>query len=355
MNTVMSSTAPEKPLLTVLSGKKPKRPPFWFMRQAGRYLSEYREMRARAGSFLDLVYAPEMAAEVTLQPVKRFGTDGAILFSDILIVPHALGQTLDFKHGEGPVLDPITKTSDLSRLSLDQLHKIAGPVYETVRQVKADMPPHVALIGFSGGLWTVASYMVAGRGGDDQRAAKRWAYGDPEGFGQLLALLEDATVAYLLEQVKAGADVLQIFDSWAGNLPEPMFTDLVIAPTSHLVTRVKEAAPHIPIIGFPRGAGPLLGRYVAETGVDAVSLDTGMCLTYADETLPRNFPTQGNLDPQMVVAGGPMMEREMARILTSFHSRPHIFNLGHGFVPETPVAHVEALVGRLHDWQDTPA
>lgn len=352
MNTVIAPPLSEKPILTVLRGKKPKRPPFWFMRQAGRYLSEYRDIRTRAGSFLDLVYSSDLAAEVTLQPVKRFGTDGAILFSDILIVPHALGQTLDFKHGEGPVLDPITSVSDLSRLSLNRVHEVASPVYETVRRVKADMPPHVSLIGFSGGLWTVASYMIAGRGGDDQRAAKHWAYSDPDGFGQLLAILEDATVAYLLEQVKAGADVLQIFDSWAGNLPEPMFSDLVIAPTSRLVARVKEAVPHIPIIGFPRGAGPLLERYVAETGVDAVSLDTGMSLSYADNILPRNFPTQGNLDPQMVVAGGPMMEREMARILTCFQSRPHIFNLGHGFVPNTPVSHVETLVRRLHDWQD---
>ncbi|GAK34820.1 uroporphyrinogen decarboxylase [Iodidimonas nitroreducens] len=342
----------EKPILSVLKGERHTRPPFWFMRQAGRYLAEYRAVRAKAGSFLDLVYNPDLATEVTLQPVHRLKTDGAILFSDILIVPHALGQDVAFKQGEGPVLDPITSRADFAKLSLDALDERAAPVYQTVRQVLVALPPSVTLIGFCGGLWTVASYMVAGRGGDEQAAAKAWAYHDPEGFDQLLALLEEASFHYLVGQIDAGAEVIQIFESWAGNLPEPVFERFVIAPTQRLVARLKAARPTIPIIGFPRAAGPYLGDYAQKTGVDAISLDSGMKLSYADQCLPAKMAVQGNLDPQYVVAGGDLMEIETARILKALRGRPHIFNLGHGFVPHTPVAHVERLAAFLHEWHD---
>ncbi|GEQ97499.1 uroporphyrinogen decarboxylase [Iodidimonas gelatinilytica] len=344
-----------KPLLNVLQGQRETRPPFWFMRQAGRYLAEYRAVREKAGSFLDLVYAPDLATEVTLQPVERLNTDAAILFSDILIVPHALGQDLDFRQGEGPVLDPIRSVKDLHRLSHQRLDDRATPVYQTVRQVAGALPDHVALIGFCGGLWTVASYMVAGRGGDDQAAAKAWAFSDPEGFDALLRILEDASFTYLMGQIKAGAEVIQIFESWASNLPEPAFERFVIEPTRRLVARLKDTAGDVPIIGFPRGAGPLLGRFAERSGVDAVSLDSGMVLSFADETLPKGLAVQGNLDPQYVVAGGALMEKEATRILNALSNRPHIFNLGHGFVPYTPVDHVERLAAFLHGWPDQAA
>lgn len=338
-----------KRLLRTLAGEIVDRPPFWFMRQAGRYLPEYRNLRAEAGSFLDLVYDPERAAEVTLQPVRRFGTDAAILFSDILVIPHALGQKLDFVEGEGPRLEPVRSVGDLARLSRERSAERLAPISETLRRVRAGLPAAAAAIGFAGGLWTVASYMVAGRGGDEQKAAKSWAYRDPEGFGRLMALLEDSTLDYLLAQIEAGADVLQIFDSWAGGLPEPWFDSLVIAPTRRLVARLKAVAPEVPLIGFPRGCGPLLGRYAAETGVDAVSLDTAMPLTWADTTLPPGLPVQGNLDPALVAVGGSAMREEAVRICETLAGRPHVFNLGHGFTPDTPPDHVAELCDLLRD------
>lgn len=333
----------DKKLLRTLAGEVAGRPPFWFMRQAGRYLPEYRKLRAKAGSFLDLVYDPVQAAEITLQPVRRFGTDAAILFSDILVVPHALGQKLDFVEGEGPRLEAVRSTGDLEQLSASAATERLAPIFETVRLVREGLPEHAALIGFAGGLWTVASYMVAGRGGDEQRAAKLWAYRDPEGFGRLMTLLEDATLDYLLAQVAAGAEVLQIFDSWAGSLPEPWFESLVITPTRSLVARLRAAAPQIPVIGFPRGGGALLERYAAQTGVHAVSLDSSIPLSRAHRELPAGFPVQGNLDPALVVAGGRVMCEEAERICSSFEGRPHIFNLGHGFTPDTPPEHVARL------------
>lgn len=339
-----------KPLLDVLAGARPQRTPCWFMRQAGRYLPEYREVRAEAGSFLDLVYTPDLAAEVTLQPIRRYGMDAAILFSDILVIPHALGQDVRFVQGEGPQLEAIGSAADLKGLAPERVMDAASPVFETVRRLARALPEDVALIGFAGAPWTVATYMAAGRGGDDQKAAKSWAFGDPEGFGALLAILEEATARYLMGQVEAGAEVLQIFDSWAGNLPEPLFESAVIAPTKRLVARLKETAPDIPIIGFPRLAGANLPRYVAETGVDAVSLDSGVPLAWADGALPDGFPVQGNLDPQLVVAGGPAMRAEASRILQAFAGRPHIFNLGHGFTPDTPPDHVADLTALIHDF-----
>ncbi|GAB4576942.1 MAG: uroporphyrinogen decarboxylase [Rhodothalassiaceae bacterium] len=339
---------PVKPLIRTLRGEVLDRPPFWFMRQAGRYLPEYRALRAEAGSFLDLVLNPEFAIEVTLQPLRRFHMDAAILFSDILIVPYALGQSLAFLEGEGPVLDPIEGRSGLSRLDSDLVSTRIAPVLETVRGVRAALDSQTALIGFCGGVWTVASYMIAGRGGDDQAAAKSFAYRDNEGFSDLLECLESATLAYCLAQIEAGAEAIQIFESWASNLPEPLFERAVIAPTARLTAHIRERAPGIPVIGFPRGAGGALARYVERTGVDAVSLDTGVPLGWARETLPPSLALQGNLDPLHVVAGGEGMIAEARRIREVLQGRPHVFNLGHGFVPGTPVAHVEALADFLH-------
>ena len=334
-------------LLQVLGGSRIDPPPFWFMRQAGRYLPEYRDLREKKGSFLDLVYDPDAAAEVTLQPIRRFGCSAAILFSDILVIPHALGQALRFEAGEGPRLSAIAKEQDLRCLSQERADEHLAPIYETVRRVRANLEKETALIGFCGGLWTVASYMVAGRGGDEQAALKRWAYRDPDSLDRLFAVLERTSVRYLQGQVEAGADALQIFESWAANIPEPVFERYVIAPTRRIVEEVKRTAGFVPIIGFPRGAGGLLGRYVRETGIDAVSLDTGVTPAFAESCLPAGFPVQGNLDPLLVAAGGAMMLEEVRRICDEFSGRPHIFNLGHGFVPDTPVAHVETLIEAL--------
>jgi len=348
----MNSPAANR-LLAVLAGQRVDPPPFWFMRQAGRYLPEYRRLRREAGAFLDLVYDPARAAEVTLQPVRRLGCDAAILFSDILVVPHALGQPLSFEAGEGPRLDPVCSTAEIARLGPLGSGSRIEAVYDTVARVRAALPSGTALIGFCGGLWTVATYMIAGRGGDDQAAAKRLAYAEPETFRALLDRLEEASAAYLLGQVQAGAQALQIFDSWAGQLPEPAFEAFILAPTRRLVRRVKAEAPEVPIIGFPRGAGGLLGRYASETGVDAIALDTGVAPAFANASLPEGLPVQGNLDPQLAAVGGEAMTRDAERILEGFSTRPHIFNLGHGFVPDTPVAHVEALAKMLRSWRNS--
>ncbi|RMF09715.1 MAG: uroporphyrinogen decarboxylase [Alphaproteobacteria bacterium] len=336
-----------KRLLDVLSGKPVDRAPFWFMRQAGRYLPEYRALRARAGSFLDLAYTPDFAVEVTLQPIRRFHPDAAILFSDILVVPHALGQDLAFREGEGPVLDPVAGVADLTRLSVKGFHDHLKPVYETVARLREALPDDVALIGFAGAPWTVATYMVAGRGTSDQAPAKAWAYGDSEGFQALIDLLVESTGDYLERQVEAGAETVQIFDTWAGSLPPSQFARWVIEPTKAIVRRLKQRFPNVPVIGFPRGAGPLYVRYVRETGVDAVGIDTALPADWAAEHLSPLAAVQGNLDPQLVVAGGAAMDDDVERIQSAFRGCRHIFNLGHGFVPNTPVAHVEALVRRL--------
>ena len=337
------------PLLNVLHGQRRDPVPIWFMRQAGRYLPEYRKLRRALGSFLDLVYTPDAAAEVTLQPVRRFALDAAILFSDILVVPHALGQELRFEEGEGPRLDPLRGREDLSRLDCARASEALQPIHETVRLVRAALPGKAALIGFIGGPWTVATYMAAGRGGDEQRAAKSWAYHDPDGFAALLEIIETASIDYLLGQIRAGAQAIQIFESWAANLPEPWFERLVIAPTRRIVDAVSKAAPGVPIIGFARGAGALLPRYARESGVSAVSLDTAIPIAFADDVLPQGLAVQGNLDPLLVCAGGRAMKEEAARILYGLRNRPHVFNLGHGFVPETPLAHVEELIDLVRE------
>ena len=339
-----SNTQVTKPLLAVLKGERRDPVPLWMMRQAGRYLPEYRELRTDKGSFLDLVYDPEAAAEVTLQPIKRFPRlDAAILFSDILIVPFAIGQNLTFVAGEGPRLTPTLSDSELGQLTpfLARL----DPIYETVRKVKAALDPGKTLIGFAGSPWTVATYMVAGQGSRDQAEARRLAYADPARFGELIHRIEAVTFDYLAGQVEAGAEALQLFDSWAGNLSPAQFEQWVIAPTARLVAKLKDRHPAVPVIGFPKGAGGKLAAYARETGVDAIGLDETVDPFWAAEELPEELPVQGNLDPLALIAGGEALARAMRHILDAFANRPHIFNLGHGILPDTPIAHVEQLIG----------
>lgn len=341
----------DKALITALKGKRPSSVPIWLMRQAGRYLPEYREIRKKAGTFLDLVYNPELATEVTLQPLRRYPLSAAILFSDILVIPHALGQDVGFQAGEGPVLDAIKTRDRMKKLSKNRLDEILSPIYDTVRQVRAGLPSAKALIGFAGAPWTVATYMVEGKGSKDHGEAKKWAYGDPDGFKQLMDLLVDATSGYLIRQIEAGADALQIFDSWAGTLPEEEFRKWCIAPAKDIVNRVKAVYPDIPIIGFPRGAGLLYQNYAAETGFDALSLDTALPARWAADHLQDRWALQGNLDPKFVAVGGQTMLQEADRILRIFSKGPHIFNLGHGLTPDIPPDHVADLTTFVSEWK----
>ena len=331
-------------LLDVFAGEALSPPPIWLMRQAGRYLPEYRALRAKAGSFLDLCYAPDMAAEVTLQPIRRYGFDAAILFSDILVVPDALGQKVEFVEGEGPRLEPIRTGVELARLNAAATRSRYDRVFETVSRVRQDLPQDVALIGFCGAPWTVATYMVGGQGSADQAEARAWAYRDPSGFQRLIDLLVDVSVDYLSGQVAAGADVLQIFDSWAGSLPDDQYERWVVAPTKVLVERVRAQHSQVPIIGFPRGAGAQAADYVTKTGVDGVGCDTAMPLALMAGPLADTAVVQGNLDPLLLVAGGKAMEQRVAAILTALEGKRFIFNLGHGIVPQTPPENVARLV-----------
>jgi uroporphyrinogen decarboxylase len=315
----------------------------WMMRQAGRYLPEYRALREDKGSFLDLVYDADAAAEVTLQPLKRFPRlDAAILFADILIVPFAIGQNLTFVTGEGPRLTPPLIGADLDDLT-PYLARLE-PVYETVRKVKATLDPTKALIGFAGSPWTVATYMVAGQGSRDQSEARRLAYADPARFGELIARIESVTLDYLSAQVEAGAEALQLFDSWAGSLSPAQFEQWVIAPTARLVAELRSRHLEVPVIGFPKGAGGKLAAYARETGVNAIGLDETVDPAWAAEELPEDLPVQGNLDPLALIAGGEALASAVKPILDAFAGRPHIFNLGHGILPDTPTTHVEQLI-----------
>ncbi len=335
----------DKPLLAVLRGEHRDPPPVWLMRQAGRYLAEYRALRAEKGGFLDLVYDSEAAAEVTLQPIRRFGFDGAILFSDILIIPHALGQDLRFVAGEGPRLTPILADHNLGDLTPDLTR--FDPIYETVRRVKAALPPETTMLGFAGSPWTVATYMVAGEGSRDQSATRRMAYAEPERFAALIERLIEVTTDYLCGQIEAGAAAVQLFDSWAGSLSPDQFERWVIAPNKVIVDRVRARHPETPIIGFPKGAGGKLAAYAAGTGVDAIGLDETVDPVWANAVLPKGLPVQGNLDPLLLIAGGEELERSVAAIRSAFADRPHIFNLGHGIQQDTPVKNVEKLLGLL--------
>jgi uroporphyrinogen decarboxylase len=331
-----------KSLLAVLSGGNPGIIPIWLMRQAGRYLPEYRALRAEKGGFLELVFDDEAAAEITLQPIRRFGFDGAILFSDILIVPHALGQKLRFEAGEGPRLAPALMDSLLE--SLEAAPERLEPIYRTVEKVKARLPAETTLLGFAGSPWTVATYMVAGQGSREQAEARQLAYRDPAAFGEIVEAIATTTVDYLSGQVAAGAEAVQLFDSWAGSLAPDQFERWVIAPTERIVAGLKARHPEVPVIGFPKGAGGKLPAYARETGVDAIGLDETVDPDWAQRELPPGLPVQGNLDPMVLLAGGPALASAAARILSAFEGRPHIFNLGHGIDKETPIANVERLV-----------
>jgi uroporphyrinogen decarboxylase len=336
-----------KPLLTVLDDRPQSPPPVWLMRQAGRYLPEYRAVRETAGGFLDLVFNPEFAAEVTLQPVRRFGFDAAILFSDILVVPHALGQHVRFSVGEGPLLDPITDRTAFERLNSELDHDVLAPVYETIRIVKTQLEPSVALLGFCGAPWTVASYMIAGRGTLDQAPARLFAYGDAAAFAVLIDVLVEASASYLVRQLQAGADAVQIFDTWAGVLPPEQFERWCMEPTRRIVELVRAQVPNARVIGFPRGAGAMLARYVENVPVNAVGLDWMVDKSFARERIQSRVPVQGNLDPLVLVSGGVALDRAIDAIMEAFAEQRFIFNLGHGIVPETPIAHVEQMLKRV--------
>ena len=336
-----------KPLLRVLAGEAVWPPPVWLMRQAGRYLPEYRELRAGAGDFIRLCTSPALAAEVTLQPIRRFGFDAAILFSDILMVPWALGQGLSFQAGEGPVLPPIRDAAGVAALDLGRLPGAIAPILETVERSRAGLPDGVAMIGFAGSPFTVACYMVEGGGSKEFAHIRGMAHGEPALMDALMATLVEATVVYLSAQVKAGAEVVMLFDSWSGVLSPGLFRRLVIAPTAAIVARMRALHPGVPIIGFPRLAGVLVGAYAAGTGVDAVALDTGADVGLAAGLLPPGVVTQGNLDPLALVSGGEALRGEAAALLDAVRGRPHVFNLGHGIVPQTPPEHVGALVAQV--------
>lgn len=339
-----------KKILKALNGEVQNIPPFWLMRQAGRYLPEYREVRAQAGGFLDLCYNPDFATEVTMQPLRRYGMDAAILFSDILVIPHGLGQDVKFVAGEGPKLDPVRNLETLSSLSLDGFHERMNPVYEAVSSIRSAMRKEdlddTALIGFAGSPWTVACYMVEGGGSKEFLHVKKWAYQKPEEFGKLISLLIEATTAYLRRQIDAGAEVIQLFDSWSGVLSETEFLRWVVEPTMRIVAGLKETHPDIPVIGFPKGCGAFYEIYAEKTGVDAVSLDFQIPLFQAVD-MQKKMPVQGNLDPMALLAGGAALDREVDRILGALSGGPFIFNLGHGINKETPPEHVAQLANRI--------
>jgi uroporphyrinogen decarboxylase len=338
-------------MMQVFDGKALAPPPVWFMRQAGRYLPEYRKTRAEAGSFLDLCYNPKLAAEVTLQPIRRYGFDASILFSDILVVPDALGQGVRFVEKEGPQLDAITSASGVAGLNITKASTKFAIVAETVARLRQDLPKETALIGFCGAPWTVATYMVAGEGSKDQAAARLFAYRDPKGFQQLIDILVESSVEYLSLQIKAGADLLQLFDTWAGSLSEGEFRNWVVAPTKRIVDAIKARHPGVPIIGFPRGAGSQSFAFVEATGVDGISCDTAMPLADIRRNLSGRTVVQGNLDPLLLVAGGDALDRRIDEICTALAVNPFIFNLGHGIVPETPPDNVARAIKRIREWK----
>ncbi|MFY7835743.1 MAG: uroporphyrinogen decarboxylase [Novosphingobium sp.] len=336
------------PLLDTLRGANLSRRPIWLMRQAGRYLPEYRELRAEKGGFLSLVYDTDAAAEVTVQPIRRFGFDGAILFSDILIVPYAMGQDLRFLAGEGPHLSP--RLLDATLESLTAVPERLAPIYETVAKVKAQIAPETTLLGFAGSPWTVATYMVAGEGSRDHHDTRALAYRDPAAFQAIIDAITDVTIEYLSGQVEAGAEGLQLFDSWAGSLAPAQFERWVIAPNAKIAAEMQRRHPHVPIIGFPKGAGEKLAAYARETGVNAVGVDETIDPLWAARELPANMPVQGNLDPLLLLSGGSDLEKQTIRVLEAFADRPHVFNLGHGIGQHTPIENVEALLRIVREW-----
>jgi uroporphyrinogen decarboxylase len=337
----------EPTLLAVLAGERRQVPPVWMMRQAGRYLPEYRAVRAKVPNFLDLCFTPELAVEVTLQPIRRFGLDAAILFSDILVVPYALGQSVTFSAGEGPLLAPSMDTAGIVRLSRKVDLTLLEPVFATIKEVRRSLAPQVALLGFCGAPWTVATYMVAGRGTPDQAPARVLAYRDEAAFSALIDILVEASSDYLVRQFEAGVDAVQIFDTWAGVLAGADFDRWCIAPVRRIVANVRGRVPKARIIGFPRGAGTSLPRYVDEVAVDGVGLDWMIDRRFAREHIQSRRPVQGNLDPLVLLAGGSALDRAVDEVLEAFSAGPFIFNLGHGILPETPIAHVEQMLARV--------
>ena len=346
----MSVKAIEKSLLRVLAGERQVPPPVWLMRQAGRYLPEYRLLRKQAKSFLDFCFTPDLAVEATLQPLRRFAFDAAILFSDILVVPHALGQRVSFEEGEGPRLTPLRSAADIDRLSSSALKERLAPVFESLRRLRQELPAGVTLIGFAGAPWTVAAYMVEGRGGTGFAAAKKMARDEPVLFGRLIDLLVEQTIVYLSAQVEAGAEAIQIFDSWAGDLDPEQRLRWSLEPLTRIVAALKAAYPQLPIILFPRGAGDSYAGYARIRGLCGLSLDSGVDLPWAARTLQPHVALQGNLDPELLVAGGQSMRQAVQRVLEELGQGPLIFNLGHGIVPQTPPEHVAELVELVHGW-----
>ncbi len=332
-------------LMQNLHNEKTSQTPFWFMRQAGRYLPEYKKIRSGFPDFLSFCYTPDAACEVTLQPITRFDMDAAILFSDILVIPDALGQSVRFEQGEGPKLDPITHIKDILRLSPEGVLDKLAPVFTAIRLIRKELSPDKSLIGFAGSPWTVACYMIEGKGSKDFATTRGFAYGQPEAFAQLIDILVESTSRYLIAQVEAGVNVLQLFDSWAGILPESEFHRWVINPTTRIVANVKAAHPDIPIIGFARSAAPQIIDYENQTGVTAMAMDTAVCLDWAKAHLHK--PLQGNLDPILLASDEKKAVKETLRILEAMKDRSFIFNLGHGIVPHTPIAHVEAVVATI--------
>ncbi len=337
----------KKKLLNVLAGQVEATPPVWMMRQAGRHLPEYLELRSQARDFLDFCYTPSMAAEATLQPIRRYGMDGAILFADILLILDAMGLGVRFEKGEGPIVEEISTPSDLARVKPQAAADKLSPVYETVSRVKAALPPETTLIGFAGSPWTVALYAIEGRGKTDKSAAWRWAHGRPDDLAAAMDHVIEATAHYLARQVEAGADALMLFDSWAEGLPDNIFEEVIIAPTRKLVDRLRAMGITVPVIGFPRGAGVMLPAYAKATGVTAVGLDTAVSPSFINANLPPSFPVQGHLDPLLLIEGGARLDARVDALLDAYRGRPHIFNLGHGVRPETPIAHVEQVLNRI--------
>ncbi|MBS1239588.1 MAG: uroporphyrinogen decarboxylase [Proteobacteria bacterium] len=337
------------PLLETLHGANLRPRPLWLMRQAGRYLPEYRALREAKGGFLELVYDSDAAAEITLQPIRRFGFDGAILFSDILIVPYAMGQDLEFLAGEGPRLSP--RLAETALEALAAVPERLAPIYATVAKVKAALGPETTLLGFAGSPWTVATYMVAGEGSRDQHETRDYAYRDPAAFQAIVDAIVAVTVEYLSGQIQAGAEAVQLFDSWAGSLSPAQFERWVVAPNAAIASEIHRRHPGVPVIGFPKGAGEKLGAYARETGVDAVGIDETVDPLWAAQALPQGMPVQGNLDPLLLIAGGDELERQALRVLEAFAERPHVFNLGHGIGQTTPIANVEKLAAVVRDWK----
>ena len=343
-------TDTNQPFLRALAGETVSPPPIWLMRQAGRYLPEYREVRAGQPDFINFCLNPDAAAEVTLQPIRRYGFDASIVFADILLIPYGLGQKVWFEKGEGPKLEPLA-LEDIGPLSVERATEVLSPVSETIRKVRAGLPDTCSLIGFAGSPWTVATYMIEGGGSKDRFKARTLAWSQPAAFDALMDLLAEASAHYLKAQADAGANALKLFDSWAEGLPDPLFDRVIIRPTKLIIDRLREMGVDLPVIGFPRGAGPQAIRYARETGVQCLALDHGVDTGWAREAFPKDLVLQGQLDPAVLRAGGAMLDSEIDRLLSAWSGRPYVFNLGHGIHLETPPENVTRLIERVRNFK----